>query len=58
MNVNDEKRSITLELTIEDEICPVMEYFEIFLVRMIMCRRAAAFLKCHFKIEINGTKVL
>lgn len=58
LNVNDEKRSITLELTIEDEICPVMEYFEIFLIRMIMCRRAAAFLKCHFKIEINGTKIL
>jgi metal-dependent HD superfamily phosphatase/phosphodiesterase len=58
LNVNDEKKSITLELTIENKICPVMEYFEIFLVRMMMCRRAAAFLKCHFKIEINGIQIL
>jgi uncharacterized protein len=58
LNVNDEKKTITLELTIEDTICPVMEYFEIFLVRMLMCRRAAAFLKCNFKIEMNGTKIL
>lgn len=58
LNVNAEKKSITLELTIENEICPVMEYFEIFLVRMMMCRRAAVFLECNFKIEINGTKIL
>lgn len=58
LNVNPEKRSITLELTIENSICPVMEYFEIFLARMVMCRRAAAFLECSFKIEINGAKIL
>jgi metal-dependent HD superfamily phosphatase/phosphodiesterase len=58
LNVNIENKSITLELTIENAICPVMDYFEIFLVRMMMCRRAAAFLECNFKIEINGTKIL
>ena len=58
LNVNDEKRSITLELTIETNICPVMEYFEIFLMRMMMCRRAAIFLGCQFKIEINGNSIL
>jgi metal-dependent HD superfamily phosphatase/phosphodiesterase len=58
LNVNPDKKSITLELTIESEICPVMEYFEIFLARMIMCRRAAAFLGCSFKIEINGAQIL
>jgi uncharacterized protein len=58
LNVNDEKRSITLELTIEQAICPVLEYFEIFLTRMIMCRRAAIFLGCQFKIEINGNPIL
>ncbi len=58
LNVNEEKRSITLELTIESTICPVLEYFEIFLTRMIMCRRAAAFLGCQFKIEINGNSIL
>ncbi len=58
LNVNEEKRSITLELKIENTICPVMEYFEIFLVRMMMCRRAATFLGCQFKIEINGNVLL
>jgi uncharacterized protein len=58
LNVNEEKRSLTLELTIENNICPVMEYFEIFLVRMMMCRRAATFLGCQFKIEINGNTIL
>jgi metal-dependent HD superfamily phosphatase/phosphodiesterase len=58
LNVDDEKKSITLELKIETDICPVMEYFEIFLDRMMMCRRAALFLKCNFKIEINGAKIL
>ncbi len=58
LNVDPEKRSITLELKIETAICPVMEYFEIFLMRMMMCRRAAAFLECQFMIEINGNKLL
>jgi metal-dependent HD superfamily phosphatase/phosphodiesterase len=58
LNVDSEKKSITLELKIETDICPVMEYFEIFLARMMMCRRAASFLKCNFKIEINGAKIL
>jgi metal-dependent HD superfamily phosphatase/phosphodiesterase len=58
LNVNAEKKSVTLELTVETHICPVMEYFEIFLARMMMCRRAATFLNCTFKIEINGTQIL
>jgi metal-dependent HD superfamily phosphatase/phosphodiesterase len=58
LNVNADKKSVTLELTIETHICPVMEYFEIFLARMVMCRRAATFLDCAFKIEINGTQIL
>lgn len=58
LNVDDVTRDITLNLTIDNEICPVMEYFEIFLIRMVMCRRAAAFLKAVFRIEINGAKIL
>ena len=58
LNVREDKRTITLELTVEIEICPVMEYFEIFLARMMMCRRAASFLDCHFHIVINGTPIL
>lgn len=56
--VDAEKRTITMELTIDTDICPVMEYFEIFLSRMIMCRRAATFLKCKFELVVNGAKLL
>ncbi|MDD4334528.1 MAG: HD domain-containing protein [Desulfotomaculaceae bacterium] len=56
--VADDKRTITMELTIDIDICPVMEYFEIFLSRMMMCRRASNFLKCKFELVINGAKLL
>ena len=49
LNVEPQAKQITLTLTIETEICPVMEYFEIFLTRMVMCRRAAEFLGCQFR---------
>lgn len=58
LNVQAEQKEIILELTVETEICPVMEYFEIFLARMIMCRRAASFLGCRFRIVINGHEIL
>ncbi|MFZ5650801.1 MAG: HD domain-containing protein [Bacillota bacterium] len=58
VKVDKEKRTITMDLTIDIEICPVMEYFEIFLTRMMLCRRAAAFLDCDFELIINGSKLL
>ncbi|WP_418792250.1 HD domain-containing protein [Phosphitispora sp. TUW77] len=58
LKVAGESRVITMELTIDIEICPVMEYFEIFLSRMVLCRRAADFLNSHFALEINGAKLL
>lgn len=58
LSVNENKRTITLNLTIETQICPVMEYFEIFLTRMIMCRRAANFLGCRFGLVINDARLL
>lgn len=51
-------KAITLFLTIDIKIVSVMEYFEIFMLRMIMCRRAAAYLKCQFSIIINGARLL
>lgn len=57
LNVDPAGRRITLELTIDTTISGVMEYFEIFLSRMIMCRRAADFLGCSFQMEINGVKI-
>ncbi len=58
LRVDSEARTLTLELTIDTELAGVMEYFEIFLSRMAMCRRAAEFLDCAFKIDINGAKLL
>lgn len=56
--VAEDKRVITMELTIDIDICSVMDYFEIFLSRMIMCRRAVSFLKCNFELVINGARLL
>jgi metal-dependent HD superfamily phosphatase/phosphodiesterase len=58
LRVDSSARTITLELTIDTEISQVMEYFEIFLQRMIMCRRAAETLDCRFKLTINGAGLL
>ncbi|MGI6413784.1 MAG: HD domain-containing protein [Syntrophomonadaceae bacterium] len=57
LTIGDEK-VITMELVIDTSICPVMDYFEIFLTRMILCRRAANFLGCEFELVINGAKLL
>lgn len=56
--VDEKNRTITMELSIDISICPVMEYFEIFLQRMMLCRRAAAHLGCNFELVINGAKLL
>jgi uncharacterized protein len=58
LRVDSTARTITLELTIDTEISHVMEYFEIFLGRMMMCRRAAERLECQFKLHINGATLL
>ena len=56
--VDYNNRRMTLELIIDTNICPVMEYFEIFLLRMVMCRRAAEFLECKFHLVINENELL
>lgn len=58
LRVDSAKRVITLELKIDTEISGVMEYFEIFLTRMVMCRRAAAVLDSSFSLVVNETKLL
>ena len=55
--IHKEKGMIQMELELDDSICTVMDYFEIFLKRMIMCRRAAERLKCKFKLVANGSKL-
>ena len=56
--VDGEARTIKLELEIDTTIIQVMQYFEIFLARMVMCRRAAEFLGCSFGLVINGARLL
>ncbi len=56
--VEREARSAVLELHIDTKICPVMDYFEIFLARMTMSRRAAVFLGLTFQLIINETRLL
>ncbi len=46
---------IGLELSIDSSFAPVIEYFQIFLDRMVMVKQAAEFLGCHFRLVINGT---
>jgi metal-dependent HD superfamily phosphatase/phosphodiesterase len=58
LNVDGAAKTISMDLTIDTEICPVMEYFEIFLSRMLLCRRAANFLDCKFALIINNAKLL
>jgi hypothetical protein len=58
LRVDPEKETITLEIKIDDTVASVMEYFEIFLTRMVLCRNAATYLKMKFEIDINGHKLL
>lgn len=58
VKVHVEKSLIVLDLEIDENICTMYEYFEIFLKRMMMCRKAAEILKTRFKLTVNGSKVL
>ena len=58
LSVDADAKTITLRMTIDTEICPVMEYFEIFLSRMLLCRKAAGYFSTEFKLVINGSTVL
>ncbi len=51
-------REVRLNLTIDTSVCPVMSYFEIFMERMLLCRRAAEKLDLHFALIINGQKIM
>ncbi len=57
LHVNAESKTITLELEIDTTHASVTEYFEIFVLRMVLCRRAAAFLGCKFHLKINGVNL-
>ena len=58
LTVDPDKREIIMHLEIDTSICSVMEYFEIFMTKMLLCRRAANFLNCRFGLVINGHHML
>lgn len=51
-------KSVELQLMIDTEVCAVMDYFEIFLGRMILCRKAAEKLNLQFRLVINGQRMM
>ncbi len=58
LKVDVEKKIIALNLQVDESICTMYEYFDIFLTRMLMCRSAAEMLGCQFRLTVNGGKVL
>jgi uncharacterized protein len=57
LSVDSGARTVSLELTIDTDISQVMEYFEIFLGRMQLCRHAAELLDARFRLVINGAEL-
>lgn len=58
LKISEDKTTITLYLKIETKYSSIMDYFEIFLGRMILCRKAAEKLGLNFRLEINGQTLL
>lgn len=56
--MNKEERKIALNIQIDTNLCPVLDYFEIFIDRTIMSKYAAKYLKLWFELIINDTKLL
>lgn len=56
--LNADGRVVSLYLTVDTSISSIMDYFEIFLVRMKLCRKAAEALGLKFELIINGQKIL
>jgi metal-dependent HD superfamily phosphatase/phosphodiesterase len=58
LKVEPEEKKISLNLQVDESICSMFEYFDIFLGRMMMCREAAQMLGAKFRLTVNGGKVL
>lgn len=56
--VDSEGRTITFEIEFDQQSCQIMDYFEIYLTRMEMCKQAAELLGCRFRLVINGLELL
>ena len=58
LKIDPQEHTISLNLQVDESICSMYEYFDIFLGRMLMCRSAAEMLGCRFRLTVNGGKVL
>ena len=58
LELDKEQRTLTLRIQLDTSVCPVMDYFEIFLDRMLLCRKAAEYFKLTFRLEVNGQTLL
>ena len=58
LRVDPLEKTITLELSVDTQVSSVMEYFEIFMNRMLMCRKAAKRLELAFRLTVNGQVLL
>ena len=58
LDIIKDTRKVILDLTIDTNICPVLDYFEIFMERTMMSKYAAKYLQIWFELVINDTKLL
>lgn len=58
LKINREERRVTLDLVIDTQICPVLDYFEIFMERTMMSKHAAKYLNIWYELVINGARLL
>lgn len=58
ISVDATDHSITLDITFDQTTCQIMDYFEIYLNRMEICKHAATLLGCRFRLVINGLELL
>lgn len=58
LEVDEKSRKVILRLTIDTQICPVLDYFQIFMDRTMMSKYAAKYLDIMFELIINETKLL
>ena len=57
LEVLPEKKTVQLDIELDEDICSILDYFEIFLQRMLMCKRAAEVLGLKFRMNANGHKM-
>ena len=58
LEINADEKKIILKMNIDTQICPVLDYFEIFMDRTMMSKYAAKYLNVRFELVIHGTKLL